>query len=87
MKTCKKAGVAVGENGSVYLTTNGGVTELFATSDSGHRWRINNSYGEVGERSQVRCEKDRIWFLSGGKGLQKSTDKGRTWELQWVLPF
>ncbi len=112
-------GVAVGENGSVYLTTNGGVswelicpekgvtytsvdmqsplefyvsgfktfednsgvTELFATSDGGQRWRIINSYGEVGERSQVRCEKDRIWFLSGWKGLQKSTDKGRTWEL------
>lgn len=112
-------GVTVGENGSVYKTTDAGlsweficpengltytsvdvvspldfyvsgyktfsdgsgITELFATRDGGQTWEVINSYGEVGERSQVRCERDNIWFLSGWKGLQKSSDKGKSWEL------
>jgi hypothetical protein len=115
----RDTGVAVGENGSVYKTTNGGLswelicpekgliytsvdlvspldffvsgyqtftdgsgmTELFATHDGGLTWQVINSYGVVGERSQVRCERDNIWFLGDWKGLQKSTDQGRTWEL------
>ncbi len=115
----RDTGVTVGENGSVYKTTDGGlswefigpekefnytsvdlispldyylsgfknlpdgsgITQLFATGDGGKTWQVINSYGEVGERSQVRCGGDTIWFLSGWKGLQRSTDQGRTWEL------
>jgi hypothetical protein len=115
----RDTGVTVGENGSVYKTTDGGlswefispdkaytytsvdlvspqefyvsgyknfedgsgITELFASTDGGQTWKVIISYGEVGERSQVRCERDNIWFLSGWKGLQKSIDKGLTWKL------
>ena len=115
----RDTGVTVGENGSVYKTTDGGlsweficpekgvtytsvdlvsplefyvsgyknfpdgsgITELLATHDGGQTWQVINSYGEVGEPSQVRCEKDNIWFLSGWKGLQKSTDRGEHWAL------
>ena len=58
-----------------------GITELFATHDGGQTWEVINSYGVVGEPSQVRCQGDNIWFLSGWKGLQKSTDMGEHWEL------
>jgi hypothetical protein len=63
------------------LTDGSGITQLFATNDGGQTWQVINSYGEVGEPSQVRCERDNIWFLSGWRGLQKSTDKGKSWEL------
>jgi photosystem II stability/assembly factor-like uncharacterized protein len=63
------------------LTDGSGITQLFSTNDGGQTWQVINSYGEVGEPSQVRCERDNIWFLSGWRGLQKSTDKGKSWEL------
>jgi len=112
-------GVAVGENGSVFKTVDGGlnwefispekditytsvdltspadyfvsgfktfpdgsgITKLFFTDDAGKTWRTINSYGEVGEPSQVRCNERTIYFLSAWKGLQRSLDGGREWEL------
>jgi photosystem II stability/assembly factor-like uncharacterized protein len=68
------AGYRMNDDGS-------GTTSLFASHDSGRTWQTINNYDEVGERCQVRMEGDTIWFLGAWKGLQRSTDGGRNWEL------
>jgi photosystem II stability/assembly factor-like uncharacterized protein len=60
-----------------------GITELFATNDAGQTWKVIFSYDVVGEPSQVRCEKDNLYFLGAWKGLQKSSDGGSNWELMF----
>jgi len=58
-----------------------GVTSLFATHDAGRTWAVINTYDVVGERCHVRLEGNKIWFLGAWKGLQRSNDGGRSWEL------